>query len=132
MGVFMIRDHYRGDIWLFIHETHLELRHEKSEKGEFDEFKHILYSDIVKIISEKYVTESRSDSGIHSTTSTETNYITTILVYDPDEPESRTNQELCLDLDIPSSSIKESNAIAVALNFLILGTPLKSSVNNRL
>ena len=61
-------------------------------------------------------------------TSTSVYYVTSIFVYDPDEPESRINQELCLDLDIRSSSIKESDAIAVALNFLILGTPLPSSI----
>ena len=125
IGIFMIRNHYRGDIWLFIHETHLELRHEKSEKGIPKEFKHIPSSDVVKIISERYVTESNDEDGL---TSTSVYYVTSILVYDPDEPESRINQELCLDLDIHSSSIKESDAIAVALNFLILGTPLPSSI----
>ena len=122
-GIFMIRNHYRGDKWLFIHETHLELRHENSEKGILKEFKHILSSDIVKIISENYVTESTDEDGRNSTS---VYYVTSILVYDPYEPESRTNQELCLDLNIRSSSIKESDAISVALNFLILGIPLPS------
>ena len=124
-GVFLIRNHFRGDLWLFIHETHLELRHEKSEKGIPKEFKHILSSDVVKIFSEKYVSYSTDEDGLGSTS---VDYLTSILVYDPDEPESRTNQELCLDLDIHSPSIKESDAISVALNFLILGTPLPSSV----
>ncbi|MDB4865626.1 hypothetical protein OAI00_04600 [Euryarchaeota archaeon] len=123
-GIFMIRNHYRGDKWLFIHETHLELRHENSEKGILKEFKHILSSDIVKIISENYVTESTDEDGRNLTS---VYYVTSILVYDPYEPESRTNQELCLDLNIHSSSIKESDAISVALNFLILGIPLPSS-----
>jgi hypothetical protein len=50
-------------------------------------------------------------------------------VYNKDEPESRTDQELCLCVtDIPSSTKEESDAIAAALNFLILATPPQSSV----
>ena len=125
-GAFLLRKHYRGDKWLFIHETHLELRYEKSEKGIPDEYKYILHSDVVKIISHERVTESTDQDG---STSTYVNQVTSILVYNTKKPESRTNQELCLCVtDIPSSSKEESDAIAAALNFLILDTPPPSSV----
>ena len=125
-GAFLLRKHYRGDKWLFIHETHLELRYEKSEKGIPDEYKYILHSDVVKIISHERVTESTDQDG---STSTYVNQVTSILVYNAKKPESRTNQELCLCVtDIPSSSKEESDAIAAALNFLILDTPPPSSV----
>jgi hypothetical protein len=125
IGVFLLRQHFRGDKWLFIHETHLGLRYEKSDKGIPEEYKHILHSDVVKIISHERVTESTDEDG---STSTYVYQVTSILVYNKDEPESRTNQELCLCMtDIHSSSKEESDGIAAALNFLILGTPLSSS-----
>ena len=124
-GAIILRKHFFGDKWLFIHETHLELRHEKSEKGIPKEYKNILPSDVVKIISHERVT---SDTDSDGSTSTYVYQVTSILVYNADEPESRTNQELCLCVtDIPSSSKEESDAITAALNFLILATPLPSS-----
>ena len=117
--------HFLGDKWLFIHETHLEWRYEKSEKGIPEEYKHILHSDVVKIISQVRV---RYNQGEHTSNYTY-HPVTSMLVYNADEPESRTNQDLCLCVtDIPSSSKEESDAIAAALNFLILATPLPSSV----
>ena len=111
---------------LFIHESHLELRHAKSEKGIPKEYKYILPSDVIKIISHERVTESTDQDG---STSISVNQVTSILVYNADEPESRTNQEFCLCVaDIPSSSKEESDAISAALNFLILVIPLPSSV----
>ena len=116
--------HFLGDKWLFIHETHLELRYEKSEKGIPEEYKHILHSDVVKIISQVRV---RVD-GDHDSTYTY-HPVTSMQVYNADE----LNQELIKGsifawTDIPSSSKEESDAIAAALNFLILATPLPSSV----
>jgi len=126
-GLFLLRQHLRGDKWLFIHENHLELRHEKSEKGIPKEYKHIPFSDVVKIISHERVSE-RPDSDGSSTTSVSD--VTSILVYNPDYPESRTEQEFCLCMtDIRSLTKAESDAVAVALNFLILGTPLPSKVD---
>ncbi|MDC1420350.1 hypothetical protein N8653_06500 [Euryarchaeota archaeon] len=125
-GFLLLRQHFRGDKWLFIHETHLELRYAKSEKGIPKEYKYILPSDVIKIISHERVTESTDEDG---STSISVNQVTSILVYNADEPESRTNQELCLCMtDIPSSSKEESDAIAAALNFLILVIPLPSSI----
>lgn len=121
-GVFLLRQHFRGDKWLFIHETHLGLQYEKSEKGIPEEYKYVLPSDVVKILSHQRITESTDEDG---STSIYVNQVTSILVYNADEPESRTNKELCLCMiDIPSSSKKESDAIAAALNFLIFDTPL--------
>ena len=116
--------HFLGDKWLFIHETHLEWRYEKSEKGIPEEYKHILHSDVVKIISQVRV---RVD-GDHDSTYTY-HPVTSMQVYNADE----LNQELIKGsifawTDIPSSSKEESDAIAAALNFLILATPLPSSV----
>ena len=126
VGVLLLRQHLRGDKWLFIHETHLGLRYEKSDKGIPEEYKHILHSDVVKIISHERITESTDEDG---STTTYVSHVTSILVYDKDEPESRTDQELCLCVtDIPSSTKEESDAIAAALNFLILTTPPQSSV----
>lgn len=126
VGGNLIWKHFLGDKWLFIHETHLELRYEKSEKGIPEEYKHILHSDVVKIISQERVTENSTSD--YNTTYT-IHPVTSMLVYNADEPESRTNQDLCLCVtDIPSSSKEESDAIAAALNFLILATPLPSSV----
>ena len=126
VGVLLLRQHLRGDKWLFIHETHLGLRYEKSDKGIPEEYKHILHSDVVKIISHERITESTDEDG---STTTYVSHVTSILVYNKDEPESRTDQELCLCVtDIPSSTKEESDAIAAALNFLILATPPQSSV----
>ena len=126
VGVLLLRQHLRGDKWLFIHETHLGLRYEKSDKGIPEEYKHILHSDVVKIISHERITESTDEDG---STTTYVSHVTSILVYNKDEPESRTDQELCLCVtDIPSSTKEESEAIAAALNFLILATPPQSSV----
>ena len=125
-GVFLLILHFRGDKLLFIHENHLELRHEKSKKGIPEEYKYILLSDVVKIISHERVTESTDNDG---SISTSVNQVTSILVYNADEPESRTNQELCLCMtDILSSTKEESDAIATALNFLILIMPPPSRV----
>jgi hypothetical protein len=125
-GVLLLRQHLRGDKWLFIHETHLGLRYEKSDKGIPEEYKHILHSDVVKIISHERITESTDEDG---STTTYVSHVTSVLVYNKDEPESRTDQELCLCVtDIPSSTKEESDAIAAALNFLILATPPQSSV----
>ena len=125
-GVFLLILHFRGDKLLFIHENHLELRHEKSKKGIPEDYKYILLSDVVKIISHERVTESTDNDG---SISTSVNQVTSILVYNADEPESRTNQELCLCMtDILSSTKEESDAIATALNFLILIMPPPSSV----
>jgi|TARA_B110000305_G_C19166368_1_gene505060 hypothetical protein len=123
-GLFLLGRHLRGDKWLFIHENHLELRHEKSEKGIPKEYKHIPLSDVVKIISHERVSES-PDSVEGSWD------VTSVLVYNPDYPESRTEQEFCLCMtDIRSSTKAESDAVAVALNFLILGTPLPPKTDN--
>ena len=125
-GLLLLRKHFQGDKWLFIHETHLGLRYEKSDKGIPEEYKHILHSDVVKIISHERITESTDEDG---STTTYVSHVTSILVYNKDEPESRTDQELCLCVtDIPSSTKEESEAIAAALNFLILATPPQSSV----
>lgn len=124
-GLFLLRQHFRGDKWLFIHENHLELRHEKSEKGIPEAYKHIPHSDVVKIISHERISESTDQDG---STEISVSQVTSLLVYNSDEPESRTDQELCLCVaDIGSPTRKESDAIAAALNFLILGTPLPSS-----
>ena len=124
--VLLLRHHLRGDKWLSIHETHLGLQYEKSDKGIPEEYKHILHSDVVKIISHERVTESTDEDG---STTTYVSQVTSILVYNKDEPESRTNQELCLCVtDIPSPTKEESDGIAAALNFLILATPPQSSV----
>jgi len=126
VGVLLLRRHLRGAKWLFIHETHLELRYEKSDKGIPEEYKHILHSDVVKIISHERITESTDQDG---STTTYVSHVTSILVYNKGEPESRTDHELCLCVaDIPSSTKEESDAIAAALNFLILATPPQSSV----
>ena len=127
-SLFLLGRQLRGDKWLFIHENHLELRHEKSEKGIPKEYKHIPFSDVVKIISHERVSE-RPDSDGSSTTSVSD--VTSILVYNPDYPESRTEQEFCLCMtDIRSLTKAESDAVAVALNFLILGTPLPPKTDN--
>jgi hypothetical protein len=53
-----------------------------------------------------------------------------ILAYNPDYPESRTDPEFCRCMtDIHSSTKTESDAIAVALNFLILGSPLPAKAD---
>ena len=125
LGLFVLSRHLRGDKWLFIHETHLELRHEKSDKGIPEAYKHIPLSDVVKILSHERVSESTDEDG---GTQISVSQVTSILVYNPDEPDSRKNQELCLcATDIGSPSREESDAIAAALNLLILGTPLPSS-----
>ena len=90
-GVLLLRQHLRGDKWLFIHETHLGLRYEKSDKGIPEEYKHILHSDVVKIISHERITESTDEDG---STTTYVSHVTSVLVYNKDEPESRTDQEL--------------------------------------
>lgn len=124
-GLFLLSRHFRGDKWLFIHENHLELRHEKSEKGIPEAHKHIPLSDVVKIISHERISESHDQDG---STEISVSPVTSILVYNPDEPGSRENQELCLcATDIGSPTSEESDAIAAALNLLILGTPLPSS-----
>ena len=124
-GLFLLSRHFRGDKWLFIHETHLELRHEKSEKGIPEAHKHIPLSDVVKILSHERVSESTDEDG---DTQMSVSQVTSILVYNPDEPQSRKNQELCLCVtDIRSPTRDESDAIAAALNLLVLGTPLPSS-----
>lgn len=121
-GLILLRQHLRGDKWLFIHEKHLELRHEKSEKGIPAEYKHIPVSNVVKILSHERVTE---DSDSDGSSSTYVSDVTSILLYNPDYPESRTDEEFCLCMtDIHSSTKAESDAIAAALNFLIFGTPL--------
>ena len=80
---------------------------------------------MVKIISHERITESTDEDG---GTQISVSQVTSILVYNPDEPDSRKNQELCLcATDIGSPSREESDAIAAALNLLILGTPLPSS-----
>ena len=124
-GLFLFSRHFRGDKWLFIHETHLELRHEKSEKGIPEAYKHIPLSDVVKIISHERISESTDEDG---STEISVSQVTSILVYNPDEPESRTDTELsnCVT-DIRSQTREESDAIAAALNLLILGTSLPSS-----
>lgn len=125
VGLFVLRRHLRGDKWLFIHQTHLELRHEKSDKGIPEPFKHIPLSDVVKILSHKRISESTDEDG---STQISVSHVTSILVYNPDEPESKKNQELCLcATDIGSPTKDESDAISAALNLLILGTPLPSS-----
>ena len=121
--------HFLGDKWLFIHETHLEWRYEKSEKGIPEEYKHILHSDVVKIISQVRV---RYNQGEHTSNYTY-HPVTSMQVYNADE----LNQELIKGsifawTDIPSSSKEESDAIAAALNFLILAIPLPSSFEDRL
>ena len=123
-GLLLISRHFRGDKWLFIHENHLEFRLEKSEKGIPEAHKHILSSDVVKIISHERVSEKMDEDG---STDISVSQVTSILVYNPDEPESRTDTELsnCVT-DIRSRTREESNAIAAALNLLILGTPLPS------
>lgn len=124
-GLFLLRQHFRGDKWLFINENHLELRHEKSEKGIPERYKHIPFSDVIKIISHERITHSSDSDG---SSQTSVSQVTSLLVYNSDEPESRTNQELCHCVtDIGSPTREESDAIAAALNFLILGTPLPSS-----
>lgn len=123
-GLFLLSRHFRGDKWLFIHENHLELRHEKSEKGIPEAYKHIPLSDVVKIISHERISESTDEDG---SAQISVSQVTSILVYNPDEPESRKNQELCQCVtDIRSRTREESDAIAAALNLLILGTPLPS------
>ena len=123
-GLLLISRHFRGDKWLFIHESHLEFRHEKSEKGIPEAHKHILSSDVVKIISHERISETMDEDG---STDISVSQVTSILVYNPDEPESRTDTELsnCVT-DIRSRTREESDAIAAALNLLILGTPLPS------
>lgn len=123
-GLFLLSRHFRGDKWLFIHENHLEFRLEKSEKGIPEAHKHILSSDVVKIISHERISETMDEDG---STDISVSQVTSILVYNPDEPESRTDTELsnCVT-DIRSRTREESDAIAAALNLLILGTPLPS------
>ena len=132
VGLLALRQHLRGDKWLFIHEKHLELRHEKSEKGIPAEYKHIPVSNVVKILSNVRITEdsdSHSDSDSYGSSTTSENDVTSILLYNPDYPESRTDQEFCLCMtDIHSTTKAESDAITAALNFLIFGTPLPSKV----
>ena len=113
----------RTTVCLF--QTHLELRHEKSEKGIPEAYKHIPLSDVVKIISHERISESTDEDG---STEISVSQVTSILVYNPDEPESRTDTELsnCVT-DIRSQTREESDAIAAALNLLILGTSLPSS-----
>jgi hypothetical protein len=116
---------FLGDKWLFIHETHLEFRYEKSEKGIPEEYKHILHSDVVKIISQVRVMVNQGD---HNTTYTY-HPVTSMLVYNADELERVLMKgSIFAWTDIPSSSKEESDAIAAALNFLILATPLPLSV----
>ena len=123
-GLLLLRQHLRGDKWLFIHEKHIELRHEKSEKGIPAEYKHIPVSNVVKILSQVHITE---DSDSDGSSTTYENDVTSILLYNPDYPESRTDQEFCLCMtDIHSTTKAESDAITAALNFLIFGTPLPS------
>jgi hypothetical protein len=122
VGLLLLRQHLRGDKWLFIHENHLELRHEKSEKGIPKKNQHIPFSNVVKILSHERVTEDSDSDGSFTTTESD---VTSILVYNPDYPESRTDQEFCLCMtDIHSTTKAESDAIAAALNFLVFGTPL--------
>jgi hypothetical protein len=126
-GLLLLKQHLKGDKWLFIHEGHLELRYDKGGKGNSNETKHIPVSDVVKILSHERVSV-HSDSDGSSTTSESD--VTSILVYNPDHPESRTDLEFCRCMtDIHSSTKTESDAIAVALNFLILGTPLPSKAD---
>ena len=109
-----------------VHEKHLELRHEKSEKGIPAEYKHVPVSNVVKILSHVRITE---DSDSDGSSTTYENDVTSILLYNPDYPESRTDQEFCLCMtDIYSTTKAETDAITAALNFLIFGTPLPSKV----
>jgi hypothetical protein len=125
-GLLLLRQHLRGDKWLLVHEKHLELRHEKSEKGIPAEYKHVPVSNVVKILSHVRITE---DSDSDGSSTTYENDVTSILLYNPDYPESRTDQEFCLCMtDIYSTTKAETDAITAALNFLIFGTPLPSKV----
>jgi hypothetical protein len=129
-GLILLRQHLRGDKWLFIHEKHIELRHEKSEKGIPAEYKHVPVSNVVKILSHVRITEdSDSHSDSDGSYTTYENDVTSILLYNPDYPESRTDQEFCLCMtDIHSTTKAESDTITAALNFLIFGTPLPSKM----